>query len=93
MKLKIFDDDMHEEFHYPNTHKLTTPYSGPYKILNQLSEASLEIDRLNPHFKGTSEIVHSSKLRFYNHPQNFMLYHEKSPSISVICQFFPPITP
>ena len=76
MKFKVGDDVMHEDFHYPNTHKLTSPYSGPYKTLKQLFEVSFEIDRPNLHFKRSSEIVHSSKLRFYNHPQNFKLYHE-----------------
>ena len=47
MKFKVDDDDMYEEFHYPNTHELTSPYSGPYKILKQLSEVSFEIDRPN----------------------------------------------
>ena len=66
----------YEEFHYPNTHKLIPPNSGSYKILNQLSEVSFKIDRSNPHFKYTSEIEHSFKLRFYNYPQNFKLYQE-----------------
>ena len=67
---------MHEEFHYPYTCKLTSQNSGSCKILNQLSEVSFEVDRPNPHFKRSSEIVRSSNLRFYNHPQNFKLYHE-----------------
>ena len=37
VKFKVEDDVMDEEFHYPNSRKLTPPYSGPYKILNQLS--------------------------------------------------------
>ena len=68
MKFKVGDNVMYEEFHYPNTCKLTPPYSGPYKISKQLSEVSFEIDRPNLHFKRSSEIVYSSKLRFYNHP-------------------------
>ena len=76
MKFKVGDDVFYEGFHYPNTHKLTPTYSGPYKIFNQLSEIFFEIDRQNSHFKRSSEILHSSKLRFYNHSQNFKLYHE-----------------
>ena len=73
VKYKEGDDVMYEEFHYPNSHKLASPYSGPYKILKQLSDVNFEIDKLSPHFKRNSEIVHTSKLRCYNHPQNFQL--------------------
>ena len=76
VKFKVGDDVMYEEFHYPNTRKLTSPYSGPYKILKQLSDVNFEIDKPSPHFQRNSEIVHSSKLRYYNHPENFKLYHE-----------------
>ena len=57
----VGDDVMYEEFHYPNIRKLTSPYSGPYKILNQLSEVSFEINRPNPLFKRSSEIIYSSQ--------------------------------
>ena len=65
VKFKVGDDDMHE-FHYPNAPKLTSRYFSPYKVLNELSEVSFEINTLNPHFKQKSEIVHFSKLRFCN---------------------------
>lgn len=73
---KVGDTVMYEEFHYPNTRKLSPPYSGPYTILNQLSEVNFEIDKPEPHFKRNSEIVHSSKLRFYNPPENLKLNHQ-----------------
>ena len=51
MKFKVGVDVMHEELHYPNTHKLSPSYAGPYTILKQLFEVSFEIDRPNPHLK------------------------------------------
>lgn len=55
---------MFKVFNYPNTRKLSPPYSGPYTILNQLSDVNFEIDKPSPHFKINSEIVHSSNLRY-----------------------------
>ena len=62
---------MYEEFHYLNSRKLTSPYSGPNKILKQLSDVNFEIDKPSPHFQRNFKIVHSSKLRYYNPPENF----------------------
>ena len=76
MKFKVDDNVMYEKFHYSNTCQLIPPYSGPYKILNKLSDVSFKTDKPNPQFKWTSEFVHSSKLRFYNDPQNFKLHYE-----------------
>ena len=76
VKFKVSDDVMYEEFHYPSARKLTSPYSEPYKILKQLSDVNFEIDKPSPHFQRNSEIVHSSKLRYYNPPENFKLCHE-----------------
>lgn len=73
---KVGDNVIYEEFHYPNTRKLSPPYSGPYTILKKLSDVNFEINKPSPHFKRNSEIVHSSKLRYYNPPQNFKLIHE-----------------
>ena len=64
---------MYEEFHYPNAHKLIPPYSDFSKILNLLSEVMFETDRSNPHFKRSSEIAHSFKIRSCNHHQNFKM--------------------
>ena len=65
VKFKVGNDIMHEEFNNPNSHKLTSPYSGPYKILKQLSDVNFEIDNPSLHFKRKSEIVHSCKLSYY----------------------------
>ena len=35
----------------------------------------------------SNPVVHSSKLWFYNHLQNFKLYYEKPPVISITCRF------
>ena len=66
VKFKVSDNVMHEEFHYPNTCKLTSSYFDPYKILNQLSEVSFVMDRPNPHFKRSSEITVDSLLTGLN---------------------------
>ncbi|GFX92998.1 CCHC-type domain-containing protein [Trichonephila clavipes] len=34
----------HEEFQYPNTRKLRSPFSGPYEIIKQCSEVTYEIN-------------------------------------------------
>lgn len=75
-KFNVGDTVLYEEFHYPNTRKLSPPYSGPYTILKKLSDVNFEIDKPSPHFKRNSEIVHSTKLRYYNSPQNFKLNHQ-----------------
>ena len=71
VKFKVDGDVMYDEFHYPNTLKLTSSYSGLYKILKQLSDLKFEIDKPRQYFKRNSEIVHSTKLQYYNHPENF----------------------
>ncbi|KFM72322.1 Retrotransposable element Tf2 protein type 3, partial [Stegodyphus mimosarum] len=63
---KIGDLVMYEKFQYPNTRKLSPPFSGPYKILKQYSEVTYKIDKPNPLTKKKSEIVHSTRLRPFN---------------------------
>ena len=67
---------IYEEFHYPNTRKLSPPYSGPYTIIKQCSDVTYEIDKPNYHTKQPTEIVHSSKLRYFHPPENLKLAHE-----------------
>lgn len=67
---------MYKEFHYTNTCILGPPYSGIHTILNQLFYVNFEIDKPGLHFNRNSEIIHSSKLKYYNFPQNFKLNHE-----------------
>lgn len=36
-----------EEFKYPNTRKLSSPYSGNYNVLKIIYEVNYEVDRTN----------------------------------------------
>lgn len=74
---KIGDLVMYEEFQYPNTRKLTPPYSGPYEILRQLSKVNFEIDRPNHLTNQDTEVVHSTRLRHFNPAGEFKLGAEK----------------
>lgn len=76
-KFKEGDLVKYEEFGYPNTRKLSSPYSGPYTIIKKYSDVNYEIDRPNLHTGQNSEIVHASRLRPYYPPENFKLNHEK----------------
>ncbi|GFU52296.1 integrase catalytic domain-containing protein [Trichonephila clavipes] len=38
---------VYEEFQYPNTRKLSSPFSGPYEIIKQCSEVTYEINKPN----------------------------------------------
>ncbi|GFT35433.1 transposon Tf2-9 polyprotein [Trichonephila clavipes] len=44
---KVGDLVMYEEFQYPNTRKLSPPYSCPYTVLRKCSDVLFEIDRPN----------------------------------------------
>ncbi|GFU80623.1 transposon Ty3-G Gag-Pol polyprotein [Trichonephila clavipes] len=51
---------VYEEFQYPNTRKLSSPFSGPYEIIKQCSEVTYEINKPNSLAKKDSQIVHIS---------------------------------
>lgn len=72
----INDLVIYEEFHYPNTRKLTSPYSGPYRVVRKLSDVNYEIDKHNSYTGLNTEVVHISKLRPYNSPDLLKLSHE-----------------
>ncbi|GBM53247.1 Transposon Tf2-6 polyprotein [Araneus ventricosus] len=67
---------VYEEFHYPNTRKLSPPFSGPYEIIKQCSEVTYEINKPNPLTKQPTQIVHISKLRCFHSPDKLKLSHE-----------------
>ncbi|GBM08071.1 hypothetical protein AVEN_122988-1 [Araneus ventricosus] len=67
---------VYEEFHYPNTRKLSPPFSGPYEIIKQCSEVTYEINKPNPLTKQATQIVHISKLRCFHSPDKLKLSHE-----------------
>ncbi|GBN91063.1 hypothetical protein AVEN_17658-1, partial [Araneus ventricosus] len=67
---------VYEEFHYPNTRKLTPPFSGPYEVIRQCSEVTYEINKPNPLTKQATQIVHICKLRCFHSPDKLKLSHE-----------------
>ncbi|GBM42700.1 Transposon Ty3-G Gag-Pol polyprotein [Araneus ventricosus] len=75
-KFNIGDLVVSEEFHYPNTRKLSPPFSGPYEIIKQCSEVTYEINKPNPLTKQATQIVHISKLRCFNSADKLKLSHE-----------------
>ncbi|GFV22362.1 transposon Tf2-11 polyprotein [Trichonephila clavipes] len=70
---KVGDLVMYEEFQYPNTRKLSPPYSGPYTVLRKCSDVLIEIDRPNALNKTDTELVHSVRLRHFHPSENFQL--------------------
>ncbi|GFW64443.1 retrotransposable element Tf2 protein type 1 [Trichonephila clavipes] len=70
---KVGDLVMYEEFQYPNTRKLSPPYSGPYTVLRKCSDVLFEIDRPNALNKTDTELVHSVRLRHFHPSENFQL--------------------
>lgn len=70
---------LYENFRYPHTSKLISPYVGPFKILKQLSSVSFEIDKVNPLTNKTTEVVHSTRLRLFNPPEELKLKPSKIP--------------
>ncbi|GFV61823.1 retrotransposable element Tf2 protein type 1 [Trichonephila clavipes] len=68
---KVGDLVMYEEFQYPNTRKLSPPYSDPYTVLRKCSDVLFEIDRPNALNKTDTELVHSVRLRHFHPSENF----------------------
>ncbi|GFW42747.1 transposon Tf2-11 polyprotein [Trichonephila clavipes] len=56
------DHVVYGEFQYPNTRKLSSPFSGSYEIIKQCSKVTYEINKPNSLAKKDSQIVHISKL-------------------------------
>ncbi|GFW86162.1 transposon Tf2-11 polyprotein [Trichonephila clavipes] len=67
---------IYEEFNYPNRRKLSPIFSGPYEIVQKLSDINYEITKPNALTKKPTEIVHVSKLRTYYPPEELKLSHE-----------------
>ncbi|GFW39731.1 hypothetical protein TNCV_3189021 [Trichonephila clavipes] len=67
---------IYEEFNYPNRRKLSPIFSGPYEIVQKLSDVNYEITKPNALTKKPTEIVHVSKLRTYYPPEELKLSHE-----------------
>ncbi|GFW16528.1 transposon Tf2-6 polyprotein [Trichonephila clavipes] len=67
---------IYEEFNYPNRRKLSPIFSGPYEIVQKLSDVNYEITKPNALTKKLIEIVQLSKLRTYYPPEELKLSHE-----------------
>ncbi|GFT32957.1 hypothetical protein TNCV_149431 [Trichonephila clavipes] len=67
---------IYEEFNYPNRRKLSSIFSGPYEIVQKLSDVNYDITKPNALTKKPTEIVHVSKLRTYYPPEELKLSHE-----------------
>ncbi|GFX91504.1 transposon Tf2-11 polyprotein [Trichonephila clavipes] len=67
---------IYEEFNYPNRRKLSPIFSGPYEIVQKLSDVNYEITKPNALTKKPTEIVHVSKLRTYCPPEELKLSYE-----------------
>ncbi|GFU89382.1 retrotransposable element Tf2 protein type 1 [Trichonephila clavipes] len=70
---KLDDLVMYEDFQYPNTRKLSPPYSSPYTVLRKCSDVLFEIDRPDALNKTDTELVHSVRLRHFHPSGNFQL--------------------
>ncbi|GBM88879.1 hypothetical protein AVEN_134141-1 [Araneus ventricosus] len=66
---KTGDIVLYEEFNYPNCRKLSQVFSGPYEVVKKLSDVNYEITKPNALTKKPNEIVHASKLRTYEPPE------------------------
>ncbi|GFV07544.1 transposon Tf2-11 polyprotein [Trichonephila clavipes] len=67
---------IYEEFNYPNRRKLSPIFSGPYEIVQKLSDVNYEITKPNALTKKPTEIVHVSKLRTHYPPEELKWSHE-----------------
>ncbi|GFT72325.1 retrotransposable element Tf2 protein type 1 [Trichonephila clavipes] len=50
-KFKVGDLVLYQNFSYPNSSKLQSPYNGPFKVVRKLSNVTYEIDKHNGPFK------------------------------------------
>jgi len=60
-----------ESFYHPDSGKLTSAMTGPYKIIKKLSDVSFEINKPNQALHRNTDVIHSSKLRPYYPPEKF----------------------
>lgn len=77
MSFELGDEVMYEEPNFIKG-KLCKTFSGPFFIIEKLSNVNYKISKPNHHTKQDFEIVHISKLRLFNSPEKFYL---KEPEI------------
>ena len=73
---KINEKVIYENFVYPNTRKLAPTFSGPYIILEKISDVNYKINKKNEHTKENFLIIHVSQIRKYYPPEQLRLSHE-----------------
>ncbi|GFX32690.1 transposon Tf2-6 polyprotein [Trichonephila clavipes] len=56
-KFKVGDLVLYQNFSYPNSSKLQSPYNGPFKVVRKLSNVTYEIDKPNQYTGKLTEIL------------------------------------
>ncbi|GFU87631.1 integrase catalytic domain-containing protein [Trichonephila clavipes] len=72
-KFKVGDLVLYQNFSYPNSSKLQSPYNGPSKVVRKLSNVIYEIDKPNQYTGKLTDIVHSTRLKPFHSKSNFQL--------------------